>query len=226
MNARALIRRGAFAEAAILLRKEIEDVEVRRGAQALQLVELLYAYAHALSRQRSWNVDSPEEEAALERALRIACQNHGNASVQAARVREALAVYLRSVGKIEAAVSHMEMVVLATESARGEGTVLGHALDGLAGMLLDVGRYTEAAQIYERALGMMGGRSSDAQRILMQFNHARALLLAGRPSDAASEFDCVHLWCVRKYGSEHRRTHEAQEWLERARMEVKRGNRT
>jgi tetratricopeptide (TPR) repeat protein len=217
-KANELMERGAFAEAESVLLGAVDDIERRLGKVARELITPLYRYAHAISRQHAWNAFSSKEDEALERALDIACRIFGEESRQATGIRETLADRLMASGEPRLAAQQMQIVVRVKECIYdGKGTLLAHAINGLANMLLDAGNYTESAAAYERAFDIAGNRGEERMDFSMRFGRGRALVCAGRCSEAVPQLERALEWYLNKYGERSRMTIEVRDWLERAR---------
>ncbi|AUX44921.1 uncharacterized protein SOCE26_063910 [Sorangium cellulosum] len=223
-RARELLRREAYAEAEVLLSGLIGDIESRAGDSAPALITPLYLYAKALSKQHPWTTMPHSERAALERALRLAVEHHGEGSRRAVQIQETLATRLWSAGEAELACSHMMHVVRFTELAHGEGVPLAHALSGLAGMLLDAGRCEEALAAYERAFGIMSGRGEELYEFTLLFGKGRCLIEMGRHADAVPVLDRAYTWFLGRFG-DNRRAKELLAYVERARLGAAEGQK-
>ncbi|WP_437764479.1 tetratricopeptide repeat protein [Sorangium sp. So ce281] len=211
-----LLRRGAYAEAEELLSGLIHDIESRSGDRAPELINPLYQYARAVSQQYPWTTLPHRERAALERALRLAVEHHGEESRLAARIQSVLALSLSSCGEAALACTHMMNVVRFTERAHGDGVLLAHALGGLADMLLDAGRWEEALATYERASCMMRGRGDELAEFTLLFGKGRCLIAMGRHPDAVPVLERAYTWFLGRFG-DNRRAKELLAWLDRAR---------
>jgi tetratricopeptide (TPR) repeat protein len=215
-HARELIERGAYGEAEAVLLRVVEDVKLRLGEEACELIVPLYRLAEAMSKQRPWNVFPPKEKEVLERALCIARNSYGDESAQATRIRETLAASLRAADETEDAAQHMRVVVRAKERIHGEGILLAHALNGLAEMLLALEKHADAAAAYERAFAMAGDRGDETMDFIARFGRGRALVSMGHNSEAIPLLERALERCLKRYGERNKVTVWVREWLERA----------
>ncbi|WP_437957915.1 tetratricopeptide repeat protein [Sorangium sp. So ce119] len=216
-RAREFLRRGAYADAEELLSGLIHDIESRSGDRAPELIVPLHLYARAVGQQHPWTTLPHRERAALERALRLTVEHHGEESRRAVQIKEMLALRLSSSGEVELACTHMMDVVRLMELAHVDGVLLAHALGGLADMLLDAGRLEETLATYERASGIMSGRGDELAEFTLLFGKGRCLIEMGRHPDAVKVLERAYTWFLGRFG-DNRRAKELLAWLDRARL--------
>lgn len=219
-KAKSYSRNKQYHEAELLLHDFISDIEGQFGGDAPELIDLLYSYAQAVSRQHPWDCSPLETTSALKRALGIATRLYGEGSPRTIPIHETLAVCLGASGELTSAVEHMTIVVHFKEQAHGQGTLLAHALNGLADMHLRLGHYVEAAGLYERAFDMAGRRGDDIMDQAIWYGRGRALIGMGRFAEALAPLEQAYSWAFHRYGENNRLTIEYRSLLDRARHGV------
>lgn len=216
-KAKSYSRNKQYHEAELLLHDLISDIEQRSGSDAPELIDALYLYAQAVSRQHPWNRIPIETISALKRALVIASRLYGERSPRTMPIHETLAICLSASDELTSAIEHMTIVVHFKEQVHGQGTLLAHALNGLADIHLRLEHYVEAAGLYERAFAMAGGRGDSVMDQVIWYGHGRALVGMGQFAEAIAPFEQAYSWALHQYGENNRLTIEYRGWLERAR---------
>jgi tetratricopeptide (TPR) repeat protein len=217
-ESRRLLHESAYREAENLLLERIEEIELQMGQDVPQLIEPLYLYAQSVSKQHPWSTLLFKEEMALERGLGLAVRYCGENSRRTMRIRETLAVRLRSTGRIAVAAEHMAIVVCEAERIHGEGVLLAHAINGLADMFIDLRRFEEAVVAYERSFEMTRGCGDELMDFAILFGQGRCLVELGRYGEAVLSLERACEWFARRFGESNPRTSELRNWLERARQ--------
>jgi tetratricopeptide (TPR) repeat protein len=148
LDAKAAYERGAYRDAVALYLAEIEALEAAHGPDPAELLPALNGLGAAHTKLAEWR----RGEDALGRAHRVAVAHHGPTSAQAAEALNKLGILYLAAGRIgEAEDALRRALAIHDQIAAGETDVIS-VKHNLALLYSDLGRLTEAAELYRAVL--------------------------------------------------------------------------
>ncbi|MEM9556755.1 MAG: serine/threonine-protein kinase [Acidobacteriota bacterium] len=142
----------------------------------------------------------------LRRGLELYVSNGHGESAIALAIRNNLAVALAEAGHLEAAEVEYRAALALQETLLGPGHPrVGRTLTNLGRLLMDQGRFHDAAEPVERAVSVLGAAVPDGDfgRVAAEINRASLLLELGGIEEAHSLYTTAHRTFTEQLGPDH-----------------------